>query len=72
MTWDLCVGFIYLMCYFIDPFVLAFQFRPLLSIDTNRIQRALTFILFFNMALIPFSALEKKNTIFNEIEESNR
>ena len=24
MTWDLAIGFVYLVCYFVDPFIIAF------------------------------------------------
>ena len=70
MTWDLCIGLVYLICYFLDPFVLAFKYTPLF-IETNRInqlQRALTFILFFNMAIVPFSAIKKKQYIFSDYD----
>ena len=29
VTWDLCISFVYLMCYFIDPLMIAFNYEPL-------------------------------------------
>ena len=56
ITWDLIFGFIYLTCYIIDPFVIAFQYEPIYDSAFNRFQRGLTIALLFNMLQVPFAA----------------
>ena len=70
MTWDLAIGFVYLISYFIDPFIVAFDGKPLENKTAYNTDLALTAVLFFNMALVPFSAIVKKTTIFNEDDDN--
>ena len=37
VTWDLGIGFVYLFCYVIDPFIIAFKYEPIaVSSEFNR------------------------------------
>ena len=61
MTWDLLLGLIYLCCYWIDPFVICFNFEPLeISNGLNNTQNLLTVVLIADMILVPLSAIKKK------------
>ena len=69
VTWDLVMGFVYLICYFIDPFCVAFYYKPLYDTNLNRLQRIFTFILIFNMILVPITARAKKFELFSTTED---
>lgn len=73
-TWDMCIGFIYLFCYMLDPFVVAFHFEPFQNQTTNKWQRILTAFLLIDMILVPFTATLKEEVIIHDDEnrESKR
>ena len=61
MAWDLMAGMIYLACYFIDPYVITFEFEPLeVHEKLNHLQIIFSFILIIDMVLVPLSATPKK------------
>ena len=63
VAWDMALGILYLVCYFLDPVLLVFEFRPLVNRDMNQFQEAVTLILIINMLLTPFTATRKKENI---------
>lgn len=63
VTWDLAIGFVYLTCFLVDPVVCAFKLEPIHNVQINQLQRVLTFILVFNMMLVPLSAQLRKTDI---------
>ena len=63
MAWDFFIGFIYLFCYIIDPFVVAFHDEPLYNKELNRFQRAMSVFLILNMVQVPFAAQLNKTDI---------
>lgn len=65
MAWDLFIGVPYLICYWIDPFVISFNYEPLNNSKLNFLQQILTILLLIDMALVPFSATEKKISILS-------
>ena len=66
VTWDLIIGFIYMFCYILDPFIISFKYIPIYDPLLNRFQRTMSFFLIFNMILVPFSAKLKKQEILGE------
>ena len=56
VTWDVLISLVYLMCFFIDPFCIAFEYEPLFNRNFQKFTRGLTLALIFNMMLVPFSA----------------
>ena len=64
--WDISIGIVYFISYFQDPYIFAFQFRPLIDENLNRIQRIITAILIIDMIVVPFSATFKKESLIDE------
>ena len=59
----MAIGILYLVCYFLDPFILSFDFKPLKIQNMRRFQEAITIIFIVNVLLTPFTAQPKKENI---------
>ena len=64
VLWDVLVGFIYLSCFLIDPFIFAFKYAALKNqngmLTTTRI---LTMMIIIDMILTPFTAIVREESM---------
>lgn len=73
VLWDVLMGFIYLICYLIDPYTLAFKFRPFLEKpELNTFSRVLTIMIIFDMILTPFTAIPREESLGKENKGQNK
>ena len=61
-----------MISYLIDPYIFAFDFRPLINEDLNRFQRIITAILIIDMIVVPLSATFKKENAVDEDVSSKK
>ena len=63
------MGVAYLICYWLDPFSIAFAFKDLIEYpNLNRLQRWLTIILLLDMLSMPFSAVLRKDSMTTDTQ----
>ena len=60
MLFDNLMGFIFLDCYLMDPYVLAFNFEPLSDPFISWFQRAVTYLIIIDIILTLFTGLPKE------------
>ena len=60
------MGLVYLIAYFMDPFIFAFHFYHLIYDEARQFQEAITFILLTNMLLKPFTGVAKVQNLVTQ------
>lgn len=66
VIWDAFIGFVYLTCFFADPYNAAFSYRNLEERSASQFNFALTFILIVDIILVPFSSTLKKDNVIEK------
>ena len=69
VLWDIFMGFVYLICFLIDPVIYSFNFEPLFRDSTNRLQRVMTFLIVIDMIIMPFEATVKEDNKHTKIDD---
>ena len=57
---DNLMGFIFMICYLMDPYIVAFKFRPLGTESINIFQRSVTYIIVIDIFVTLFTGLPKE------------
>lgn len=63
IAWDMVLACFYLFSYWLDPFIFAFRFRPLLNVHVSRFVTFVTLILVFDMVVTLFTGVRKEDEI---------
>ena len=63
VAWDMALGLLYLVLFWMDIYIIAFRFLPLEMPSINSFQRVSNMILVLSMLLIPVTGVPKKETI---------
>lgn len=73
VIWDIFIGVVYLMCFWLDPFCLGTAFRIYEEFpNLNSFQRWLTILLVIDMAMVPMTAMLKKESIMSKMDKKNK
>ena len=59
------MGFLYVSCYILDPFIYAFDLEPLLNLTLLDVIRVQSFIILFDMLLKPMTGTRKEEVIID-------
>ena len=62
VTWDLGIGFVYLLSYILDPINFAFKFEPMKNIIVRDMAAFVTVIIIIDILLVPFSGTPKDDS----------
>ena len=65
IIWDTSMGFLYVSCYVLDPFIYAFDLEPLLNLMLLDVIRAQSFLILFDMLLKPMTGTRKEEIIID-------
>ena len=71
MLFDNFMGFMFLLCYLMDPYVVAFEFHPLKEQSASIFQRSVTYLIILDMILTLFTGLPKEEYYNMKHEESS-
>ena len=63
VAWDMCMGFLYLSVYFMDPFIYAFHFYHLIYPGVRNFSISITMVLVFNMLIKPLTGVKKEDKL---------
>ena len=69
LAWDLFVGLLFLVSYFLDPFILALWFHPYEYLVVLDLQYFITCIFLINSIITPFTGIQKEDVIMHESTE---
>ena len=59
------MGFLYVSCYILDPFIYAFDLEPLLNLTLLDVIRAQSLLILFDMLLKPMTGVRKEEIIID-------
>ena len=59
------MGFLYVSCYVLDPFIYAFDLEPLLNLTLLDVIRAQSLLILFDMLLKPMTGVRKEEIIID-------
>ena len=65
IIWDTFMGFLYVSCYILDPFIYAFDLEPLLNLTLLDVIRAQSLLILFDMLLKPMTGTRKEELIID-------
>ena len=65
IIWDTFMGFLYVSCYILAPFIYAFDLEPLLNLTLLDVIRAQSFLILFDMLLKPMTGTRKEEIIID-------
>ena len=67
MIWDTSMGFLYISCYIIDPFVFSFNLKPITNLLLLSIIRIQGVLIIIDMMLKPFTGTRKEYVLLNVV-----